>query len=160
RTRRVPEAASLRIGGAWAAQAPNSDRVRPSAGARCEKAARRDLCGGTGATRFPTATGLLALKKCVKSVSCPLRPAGLVVSSLRFRRRSASGVQKWVRRSPEVEPTFSTRSRPHFDVRKGKPSWTALDPGTDRPCSNLFSWLRVSGTAEMPQIDQSVRHQL
>src|SRR5271166_5585062 len=62
RTRRVPEAASLRIGGAWAAQAPNSDRVRPSAGARCGKAARRDLCGGTGATRFPTATRVVAFR--------------------------------------------------------------------------------------------------
>src|ERR1700739_1659939 len=35
RNRHVPEAASLRIGGVWAAQAPNFDRVRPSTGARC-----------------------------------------------------------------------------------------------------------------------------
>ena len=53
---RVTEVASLRIGGAWAAKAPNLDRVRPSAGARCGKAARRDLRGGAGATRSPTAT--------------------------------------------------------------------------------------------------------
>src|SRR5271170_4396177 len=56
RIRRVTEAASLRIGGAWAAKAPNLNRVRPLAGARCGKAARRDLRGGAGATRSPTAT--------------------------------------------------------------------------------------------------------
>src|ERR1700733_5662712 len=54
--RRVTDAASLRIGGVWAAKAPNLDRVRPSAGARCGKAARRDLRGGAGVTRSPTAT--------------------------------------------------------------------------------------------------------
>ena len=48
----VTEAASLRIGGVH-----TRDRVRPSIGARCGKAARRDLCGGTGVTRFPTASG-------------------------------------------------------------------------------------------------------
>ncbi len=37
---------------------------------------------------------------------------------------------------------------------------------TSDPCTTLaediirYSWLRVSGTAKMPQIDQSVRHQL
>jgi len=49
----VTEAASLRIGGVH-----TRDRVRPSIGARCGKAARRDLCGGAGVTRFPTALGL------------------------------------------------------------------------------------------------------
>src|ERR1700722_19561261 len=47
RIRRVTEAASLRIEGAWAAKAPNLDRVRPPVGARC---------GGAGVTRSPTAT--------------------------------------------------------------------------------------------------------
>src|SRR5271169_2600388 len=51
RNRHVTEAASLRIGGVH-----TRDRVRPSIGARCGKAARRDLCGGTGVTRFPTAS--------------------------------------------------------------------------------------------------------
>ena len=45
---REPEAARLRIGGAWAAHAPNFDRARPPEGARCGKAARRDLSGGPG----------------------------------------------------------------------------------------------------------------
>ena len=48
RNRHVTEAASLRIGGVH-----TRDRVRPPIGARCGKAARRDLCGGTGVTRFP-----------------------------------------------------------------------------------------------------------
>jgi hypothetical protein len=43
RNRRVTEAANLRIGGIQ-----NRDHVRPSIGARCGKAARRDLCGGPG----------------------------------------------------------------------------------------------------------------
>src|SRR5215217_2384936 len=45
RVRHVTGAAGLRAGGEWAAQAPNSGRVRPSTGARCGKAARRDLWG-------------------------------------------------------------------------------------------------------------------
>ena len=48
RNRRVTEAVNLRIGGVQ-----NRDHVRPSIGARCGKAARRDLRGGAGATRFP-----------------------------------------------------------------------------------------------------------
>src|SRR5271166_1929187 len=51
RNRHVTEAVNLRIGGVQ-----NRDHVRPSIGARCGKAARRDLCRGAGATRFPTAT--------------------------------------------------------------------------------------------------------
>src|ERR1019366_4858786 len=51
RNRHVTEAASQRIGGVH-----TRDHVRPSIGARCGKAARRDLCGGTGVTRFPTAS--------------------------------------------------------------------------------------------------------
>ena len=51
RNRHVTEAVNLRIGGVQ-----NRDHVRPSIGARCGKAARRDLCGGAGVTRFPTAT--------------------------------------------------------------------------------------------------------
>lgn len=51
RNRCVTEAVNLRISGVQ-----NRDHVRPSIGARCGKAARRDLRGGTGATRFPTAT--------------------------------------------------------------------------------------------------------
>ncbi len=48
-------AASLRIGAAD--QRPRSpDHARPPAGARCGKAARRDLCGGQGAIPVPTAT--------------------------------------------------------------------------------------------------------
>jgi hypothetical protein len=43
--------------------------VRPPTRARCGKAARRDLCGGTGVTRFPTATEGVAIhigpKPCV-----------------------------------------------------------------------------------------------
>src|SRR5271165_1835541 len=34
-----------------------ADHARPPAGARCGKAARRDLCGGQGAIPVPTATG-------------------------------------------------------------------------------------------------------
>jgi hypothetical protein len=60
RAKHVPEAASLRTGGEWAAQAPNSGCARPSAGARCGKAARRDLSGGAGVTRSPTATAYAA----------------------------------------------------------------------------------------------------
>ncbi len=41
RNRQVTEAASLRIGGI-----ETHDHVLPPAGARCGKAARRDLCGG------------------------------------------------------------------------------------------------------------------
>ena len=41
------QAANLRISGVH-----NRDRVRPLIGARCGKAARRDLCGGNGETRF------------------------------------------------------------------------------------------------------------
>src|SRR5271165_2776579 len=33
-----------------------ADHARPPAGARCGKAARRDLCGGQGAIPVPTAT--------------------------------------------------------------------------------------------------------
>jgi len=51
RNRHVTEAVNLRIVGVQ-----NRDHVRPSIGARCGKAARRDLCGGTGETRFPTAS--------------------------------------------------------------------------------------------------------
>ena len=51
RIRHGTEAASQRIGGVQ-----TRDHVRPSIGARCGKAARRDLCGGAGVTRFPTAT--------------------------------------------------------------------------------------------------------
>ena len=57
RNRHVTEAASLRIGGVH-----TRDHVRPSIGARCGKAARRDLCGGTGVTRFPTASGTEAAR--------------------------------------------------------------------------------------------------
>jgi hypothetical protein len=56
RNRHVTEAARPRIGAAWAAQAPKADHVRPSTGARCVSSARRDLCGGSGVTRPPTAT--------------------------------------------------------------------------------------------------------
>jgi hypothetical protein len=56
RNRHVTEAARPRIGAAWAAQAPMADYVRPSTGARCVSSARRDLCGGSGITRPPTAT--------------------------------------------------------------------------------------------------------
>ena len=63
RAKHAPEAASLRTGGEWAAQAPNSGCVRPSAGARCGKAARRDLSGGAGVTRSPTATGIALMGK-------------------------------------------------------------------------------------------------
>ena len=37
-------------------QYPNADHVRPETGARCGKAARRDLRGGRLATAVPTAT--------------------------------------------------------------------------------------------------------
>jgi hypothetical protein len=60
------EAASLRTGGAWAAQAPNFGRVRPSTGARCGKAARQDLCRGAGVTRSSTATSFHARVRIVK----------------------------------------------------------------------------------------------
>ena len=41
----------------WRTQRPRSpDHARPPAGARCGKAARRDLCGGQGAIPVPTAT--------------------------------------------------------------------------------------------------------
>src|SRR5918994_1667807 len=43
RTRHVPDGLSPRTGTGWAAQAPNAGRVGPSTGARCGKAARRDL---------------------------------------------------------------------------------------------------------------------
>ncbi len=52
----VPDGLSPRIGTIWAAQAPNAGRVRPSTGARCGKAARRDLRGGWEVTPAPTAT--------------------------------------------------------------------------------------------------------
>src|SRR5215210_2334770 len=57
RVRHATGAASLRAGGEWAAQAPNSGRVRPSTGARCGKAARRDLwgrCRSFGTSTRPT----------------------------------------------------------------------------------------------------------
>ena len=52
----VPDGLSPRTGTGWAAQAPNAGRVRPSTGARCGKAARRDLRGGREVTSVPTAT--------------------------------------------------------------------------------------------------------
>ena len=52
----VPDGLSPRTGTGWAAQAPNAGRVRPSTGARCGKAARRDLRGGREVTPAPTAT--------------------------------------------------------------------------------------------------------
>src|SRR5262249_4422980 len=54
--RHVTEAASPRIGAAWVPNTPNADHVRPETGARCGKAARRDLRGGRLATAVPTAT--------------------------------------------------------------------------------------------------------
>ena len=56
RIRPVTEAASPRIGAAWVPNPPKADRVRPETGARCGKAARRDLRGGRLATAVPTAT--------------------------------------------------------------------------------------------------------
>ena len=56
RNRHVPDGLSPRTGTGWAAQAPNAGRVRPSTGARCGKAARRDLRGGREVTPAPTAT--------------------------------------------------------------------------------------------------------
>src|SRR6188472_4525851 len=56
RNRHVPEAASLRTGTGGAAQAPHPGRVRPPTGARCGKAARRDLRGGRAVRPVPTAT--------------------------------------------------------------------------------------------------------
>ena len=61
RIRHVTEAASLRIGAGMDCQVPNTDDVRPPIRARCEKDARRDLCGGRGATRVSTATASLRL---------------------------------------------------------------------------------------------------
>ena len=58
RNRHDTEAVNLRIGGVQ-----NRDHVRPSIGARCGKAARRDLCGGAGVTRFPTATRKFLAKR-------------------------------------------------------------------------------------------------
>src|SRR5437773_889723 len=47
RNRHVTEAAaSPRIGAAWVPNTPKADHVRPETGARCGKAARRDLRGG------------------------------------------------------------------------------------------------------------------
>jgi hypothetical protein len=46
RNRHVTAAAYPRIGDVWAVQAPKTDHVRPSTGARCVSSARRDLCGG------------------------------------------------------------------------------------------------------------------
>src|SRR5271157_4829555 len=40
-----------------------ADHARPPAGARCGKAARRDLCGGQGAIPVPTATGFSRPKR-------------------------------------------------------------------------------------------------
>jgi hypothetical protein len=60
RVRHVPEATRIRTGGAWAAQAPNSGRVRPPTGARCGQAARRDLwgrCRAIGTSTRPTTLG-------------------------------------------------------------------------------------------------------
>ena len=54
----VPDGLSPRTGTGWAAQAPNAGRVRPSTGARCGKAARRDLRGGREVTPAPTATDI------------------------------------------------------------------------------------------------------
>ncbi len=55
--------ASRRIGAAE--QRPRSpDHARPPAGARCGKAARRDLCGGQGAIPVPTATVMRELSPC------------------------------------------------------------------------------------------------
>jgi hypothetical protein len=56
RNRHVTESASPRIGAAWVPNTPKADRVRPETGARCGKAARRDLRGGRGAILVPTAT--------------------------------------------------------------------------------------------------------
>ena len=56
----VPDGLSPRTGTGWAAQAPNAGRVRPSTGARCGKAARRDLRGGREVTPVPTATAELS----------------------------------------------------------------------------------------------------
>ena len=45
RNQHVTEAASPRIGAVWVPNTPKADHVRPETGARCGKAARRDLRG-------------------------------------------------------------------------------------------------------------------
>ena len=60
RTRRVIGGTDRRIETEWAAQAPNIDRARLPARARCGKAARRDLrgrCWVTGASTRPITSG-------------------------------------------------------------------------------------------------------
>jgi len=64
RIRYVSGAASPRIGAVWVPNTPKADHVRPETGARCGKAARRDLRGGRGAILVPTAT---------TTASCPTR---------------------------------------------------------------------------------------
>jgi hypothetical protein len=62
RTRRVIGGTDRRIETEWAAQAPNIDRARLPARARCGKAARRDLwgrCRVTGASTRPSTLGVL-----------------------------------------------------------------------------------------------------
>src|SRR4051812_9274168 len=86
RNRHVPDGLSPRTGTGWAAQAPNAGCVGPSTGARCGKAARRDLRGGREVTPAPTATsgagntprsGLSPLTPCRSSRRTPYDSAQL-----------------------------------------------------------------------------------
>ena len=67
RNQHVTEAASPRIGAAWAPNAPKADHVRPETGAGCGKAARPDLRGGRGAILVPTATSRVHSKDDTKA---------------------------------------------------------------------------------------------
>ena len=99
RNRHVTEAVDLRIGGVQ-----NHDHVRPSIGARCGKAARRDLCGGAGVTRFPTATQVPAY-----SSAEPVSPSP--------QQSKTSNPHKTIAAAPRVRAWAVSVRRPHALTR-------------------------------------------
>src|SRR5437879_11293256 len=58
--RRVTRAGTVLLRNCMGAHTPNGAMVSPTTGARCGKAARRDLRGARAAMRVPTATASLA----------------------------------------------------------------------------------------------------
>jgi hypothetical protein len=88
RIRHVTEAANPRIGAAWVPKTPKADRVRPETGARCGKAASRELRGGRLTTAVPTATvrGREFLQ-CKLASSPPFRSSQIPVLMARIRSK-------------------------------------------------------------------------
>ena len=145
RNRHVAEAVNLRIGGVQ-----NRDHVRPSIGARCGKAARRDLCGGTGVTRFPTATkgmdlagGYPDLQEAADLADGPQPRGSLAASQLRAEHQTACDLGRPGKAALLAQPALEDRDlrlvRMGFMFRLVEPSQEAqpFNSATDEARSRL-----------------------